>query len=178
MWKKRKIDFILNEDEFSKTIFRFYPRQSSCHSFGDEPPNNWNNVYKVYYAYSIIKQYKPDDDNETPVSYVMFEETCDECSVVDEVAVRCKLIYEGTESVTKFWFGEEYTIELLNTEITPFGDGVSWKISNNNTSIYKIEMFDYCGKGFRFWLDKNKLKAFGEYLLECCEYMLAHGDPI
>ena len=42
-----------------------------------------------------------------------------------------------------------------------------------------------CGDGFseaktmmKAPSEKDKLKAFGEYLSECCEYMLAHGDPI
>ena len=34
-------------------------------------------------------------------------------------------------------------------------------------------MVIHCGP-----LGKDKLKAFGEYLSECCEYRLAHGDPI
>ena len=39
-------------------------------------------------------------------------------------------------------------------------------------------MWDFDNTGYRFTLEKNELKAFGEYLNECCEYMLAHGDPI
>ena len=61
MGKKRKIDFVLRESDTSKLIFRFYPRRSSCHSFGDEPPKDWNDVYKVYYSYSIIQVYKEDN---------------------------------------------------------------------------------------------------------------------
>ena len=34
------------------------------------------------------------------------------------------------------------------------------------------------GIGYRFNLNKKRLKEFGEYLNSCCEYMLAHGDPI
>jgi hypothetical protein len=60
MNKKRKIDFIIKEDKFDKIVFRFYPRLSSCHSFGDEPPKSWNNVYKVYYYYKILNIYKED----------------------------------------------------------------------------------------------------------------------
>ena len=51
MSKKRKIDFVLEESDTAKLIFRFYPRRSSCHSFGDEPPKDWSDVYKVYYSY-------------------------------------------------------------------------------------------------------------------------------
>lgn len=48
---KRKIDFILRNDEgFYKDIFRFYPRSTFVHSFNDNPPKNWDEVYKVYYS--------------------------------------------------------------------------------------------------------------------------------
>ena len=52
--KVEHIDFIIKEDEYEKIIFRFLPRESHCHSFSDEPPTCWRNVYKVYYAYEII----------------------------------------------------------------------------------------------------------------------------
>ena len=43
---------------------------------------------------------------------------------------------------------------------------------------YKFTLFDYFDKGYRFRIDQENMKAFGEYLLGCCEFMLAHGDPI
>ena len=40
MSKKRKIDYIIEQSDDERLIFRFYPRKSSCHSFGDEPPKS------------------------------------------------------------------------------------------------------------------------------------------
>ena len=54
MYKKRNIDFVLYEDEDKILTFRFYPRQSSCHSFDDKLPIKWEEVYKVYYSYSVF----------------------------------------------------------------------------------------------------------------------------
>lgn len=55
---KRKIDFILRNNEgFYKDMFRFYPRSTSVHSFNDNPPKNWDEVYKVYYSWAILRQY-------------------------------------------------------------------------------------------------------------------------
>lgn len=172
MSKKRKIDFVLRESDTSKLIFRFYPRQSSCHSFGDEPPKDWSDVYKVYYSYSIIRVYKEDNWYKT-----LFNCRCDECSIIDEIAERCKLLAEGKTVFKGEHNGEEYTIKLLNNEVHPFGMGTSWMISRRN-NIYEFRLFDWDDIGYRFCLKKDKLKAFGEYLSECCEYMLAHGDPI
>lgn len=175
MWKKRKMDFIISEDKYSKIIFRFYPRQSSCHGFGDEPPKDWSGVYKVYYSYKIIKVWKDDNDY-----MVLFDSGVDECSIIDEIANRMKLISEGTivyRGTTKD--NEEFSIRLLNNEVFPFGDGVSWNIQRiRRTNKYSIMLFDSWNKGYRFVITIDKMKEFAKFLEECCEYMLAHGDPI
>lgn len=175
MSKKIKIDFILHEDEYETIIFRFRPRQSSCHSHNDKPPMSWDQVYKVYYSYSVIKKYK-DGDRST----ILFNCSCDECSVIDEVAVRCLYLVNGQSSVdVKHPLTDEnYTIQLLNNEIHPCGYGVHWDIKHLYENQYSISMFDWDGVGYRFYLNLKKMKEFGEYLNECCEYMLAHGDPI
>lgn len=171
MYKKRNIDFVLYEDEDEILVFRFYPRQSSCHSFDDKLPTKWEDVYKVYYSYSIFTMSK--EDNE---ARVLFECGYDECSVIDEVAVRIALIVDGKRSVT---LDNGRFIELINNEVYPMGYGVSWEIKECRTpNKYKIVMWNWDDTGYRFTLEKDKLKAFGEYLNECCEYMLAHGDPI
>lgn len=174
MNKKRKIDFTLYEDKEEIVVFRFYPRQSSCHSFGEEPPKNRNEVYKVYYSYKIFRRWKEDNSAE-----ILFDSYCDECSAIDEVAVRIKHIVNGEKSVTVKHLGEDFTIELLDNEIYSFGDGISWIISEcRKEGSYQVILWNSEDKGYRFFADKETLKKFGEYLTECCEYMLAHGDPI
>lgn len=174
MRKKRKIDFILYEDDDEILVFRFYPRSSNCHSFNDVPPTNWKQVYKVYYAYSIFRRFK--DDNFTEV---LFECYCDECSIIGDIANRIRLITDGLKKITRVFEGREYIIELLNTEVYPTGDGVSWRINEcRNPGSYEIILWKYNDTGYRFYLGKDELREFGEYLNECCEYMLAHGEPI
>ena len=178
MSKKRKIDYIIEQSDDEHLIFRFYPRQSSCHSFGDEPPKDWNDVYKVYYSYAIIKQWKFESEDQWE-SKRMFYENCDECSVIDEVGERCLLLADGVE-VFKRNDGKE--IQLLNQCILPFGMGTNWTIIKNMrfdlSTYYTFTLFDYSNKGFRFNVEEKDIRSFGEYLLGCCEYMLAHGDPI
>lgn len=188
MKKKRKIDFVLEDNEFDdeRLIFRFYPRQSSCHSFGDELPKAWSDVYKVYYSYAVIKQWKFNPEDQWK-SEIMFREECDECSIIDEIGRRCLLLSEGIE-VYEREDGKE--IQLLDQKIYPFGMGTEWIIhkyvrssfnwdeGEPDITYYTFVLFDYFDKGFKFTLEEKDIKAFGEYLLECCEYMLAHGDPI
>lgn len=175
MNKVSKIDFILHEDEYETIVFRFRPRQSSCHSHNNKPPTSWNGVYKVYYSYSIFKVSKDNIRSE-----LLFNCSCDECSVIDEVAARCLYLANGQTSVDVTYplTGETRTIQLLNNEMHPCGYGVHWDIEHLYENFYSISMFGWDGKGYRFSLSQKKLKEFGEYLNECCEYMLAHGDPI
>lgn len=175
MYKKRKIDFILYEDDYGKLIFRFYPRQSSCHSFNDEPPKSWKEVYKVYYNYGIIKQYK--ECSKCIESVVLFHSDCDECSIIDKVSARIKLITEGNKTIIRTWRNEEYMIDLFEEKF-PLGMGVSWKINEHKGDMYTVEMFNWNDVGYRFCLNKDRLKKFGEYLKYCCEYMLSVGEPI
>lgn len=203
MGKKRKIDFVLEEDEYYKIVFRFYPRQSSCHSFGDEPPKNHDDIYKVYYYYRILRFWKEDDGSIDRDYDVLFDAGCDECSIIDEIGHRCLLLANG-EEVYKRKDGIE--IQLLNQRIYPFGMGVEWIISKHVCTYddiddgdlqncenmeeimgymkefrkvyYTFMLFEWCNRGFKFTLEEKDVKAFGEYLLGCCEYMLAHGDPI
>ena len=178
MKKKRKIDFILEDNEFKKVVFRFYPRQSSCHSFGDEPPKDYNNIYKTYYYYKIIKTYKGEDEH---FHVVLFDSSCDECSMIREVAFRLKYLSEGKKKVEVKYHDDTYTVKLLDTDIRTFADCLWWKISEwqkGKKGSYKFELFRYDDVGYRFWLSKEKAYKFGENLNECCEYMLAHGDPI
>lgn len=174
--KRKHIDFIIYEDVDERLVFRFYPRKSKCHSFNDEPPHCWKEVYKVYYAYSVFKIYKYDN-----IVKFLFGCDCDECSVIDEIAAIIPLICEGkTKIAHPVLTTERYVeIELLDREVFPIGDGVSWIIRNvKQSGNYEIIMWKYNDVGYRFYLDKTKLKDFGLYLQKCCEYMLKHGEPI
>lgn len=183
MSKKRKIDYILHQNKNTRTIFRFYPRQSACHSFNDDPPKSWSDVYKVYYSYKIIKQWKFDPADQWK-SETVFSESCDECSIIDEIAERCLLLADGHETFER---EDGEIIQLLDKEVFPFGMGTSWKITKNETYDhddnvkhirYTFTLFDYFGKGYRFMLPQENIRSFGEYLKKCCEYMLAYGEGI
>jgi len=173
MYKQRHIDFIIFEDEDEKIIFRFYPRQSSCHSFGANPPKDWNDVYKVYYHYRIFKLWKDDGFSEE-----LFDSYCDECSEIGEVSCYIKYLMEGKKSITINHDGTDYKIKFLDNEILPCGDGVSWVIHHCRREWYEIFLWNASDIGYRFRLTKTKMKEFGEYLNSCCEYMLSHGNPI
>ena len=173
MKKKHRIDFTLYENDYSKIIFRFRPDLSNCHSFGDEPPKSWDGVYKVYYYYEIIQKYT-DEDKER---IVLWKSGCDECSIISEVAYRIPLILEGKKKVEIEYADAKFTINLFN-EMFPSGDGVFWKIDKLSKDNYQLAMWNSNEVGYRFHLYREQLQKFGEYLKECCEYMLAHGDPI
>lgn len=163
MEKVRYINFILVKDEFSKLIFRFLPQLSSCHSFYDTPPKSWAEVYKVYYAYEIVEQWIEDDEHREDL---LFSTTFDECSIIDRVA-------NFIENFEEWSFDHE--------TFTPIGDGVQWKVrkdSFKNQQGFAFELWKHCGMGYRMFLPEEKCIAFAKFINDCCEYMLAHGEPI
>lgn len=173
MKKKHRIDFILHENDYSKIIFRFRPNISNCHSHNDNPPKSWEEVYKVYYYYEIIQKYTVEDKERI----VLWKSGCDECSIISEVAYRIPLILEDKKKIEVEYADAKLTINLFN-EMIPCGDGVCWKIDKLSKDNYQLSIWNSNNVGYRFTLNKQKTKEFGEYLKECCEYMLAHGDPI
>lgn len=150
------LDFILKERDYGDTVFRFLPRKSHCHGFRDKPPKKWSEVYKVYYSYKVFF-----------MDEILFEERCDECSIIDAVAHACKKLSKKDEP------------KFLTTYI-PCGTGTTWKIEkiNNEDLFYEIAIFKFNGIGYRFTLDREQLGEFGEYLEFCCEYMLEHSEGI
>lgn len=173
MKKKHRIDFTLYENNYFKIIFRFRPDRSSCHSNNDIPPKTWNEVYNVYYYYEIIQKYNNEDKELT----VLWKSGCDECSVINEVASRIPLILDGKKTVETECANTKFTIKLFD-EIIPFGDGVCWKIDKISKDNYQLSMWNSNEIGYRFHLYREQMQKFSEYLKECCEYMLTHGDPI
>lgn len=95
---KRKFDFILNKNKFHQDIFRFYPRLSSVHSFNDAPPKSWDEVYKVYYYWAIIRRHFDDNGKiESESSQILFQMHCDECSRIQELSESIKYVEEDTD---------------------------------------------------------------------------------
>ena len=165
---KRKLDFVIAEDDMNRKIFRFYPYRSHCHGFYDAPPKKWEEVYKVYYAYAILLQWKDNEGNIEPESTdVLFDVRCDEGSQIGTTGYICEHLEECKNE--------------LNKEIYPCGDGISWKIEKFegvSVNIYSINLWDINGVGCKFNLYEKEMNPFGEYLSSCCEYMLKHSEGI
>lgn len=163
---KRKLDFVLSEDDMTRKIFRFYPYRSHCHGFHDDTPKTWKEVYKEYYAYAILLQWKDDNGNiESESTDVLFDARCDGGSVIDTIGYIC-----------------EHLEECKHEDVYPFSpDGVTWrieKLKETSLNIYSISLWDSFGVGCRFSLCEEEMKPFGEYLNKCCEYMLKHSEGI
>ena len=190
--RKRKMDFVLYEDEFCRFIFRFYPRLSHCHSFDEEPPKTYQDIYKVYFNYAIICQYLVDGKLES--SEQIWNSDCDECSIIDEIAYICSKISDNIFTETKtIYNGEEHTFNYLDQFFCP-GDGIDWKINkverynhwNKNGEILKepeiYHNFEFLmrkenGVSYIFELSPERTREFGKFLQGCCDYMLKHGEP-
>ena len=162
---KRNIDFRIRDDEMERITLRFRPRLSHVHGFGDTPPKKWEEVYKTYFCYDIIRRWK----DEYSSSEVMYYEPFDECSALNEVSYIIGGIITG--------------FEFERTLAHPFGDGTSWEIEKFNcpgkTDYVRFTLFQsYTSKGYRFSLPVDRLQEFKKTLDYYLEYMLQHSEGI
>ena len=166
---KRKFDFILNKNKFHQDIFRFYPRLSSVHSFNDAPPKSWDEVYKVYYYWAIIRRHFDDNGKiESESSQILFQMHCDECSRIPELSESIKYVMETGETFNYPTFGQ------------PAGD---WYIAREeswrNGYKYVFRVFDnWTNVGYQFELNKAEALKFCDYLDAINDYALQHGKGI
>lgn len=166
---KRKFDFLISKDDgFDKKILRFYPKQSTVHGFGDEPPTTWKGVYKTYMTFSVLL-YDECWDNEgcyeTP--YELFSYYRDEGEGL-------RTLREILKEIITNDCKEEYTI-------TPFGDGIDWEIKQRKgrPDMYTFTMINSAtGLCYRFNLNLDNIKEFNNVLNDFLEYMLKNSVGI
>lgn len=168
---KKRIDYIFDEDDYERKIFRFYPRRSHVHGFGEKCPQSWNEVYKVYYAWAIIHQFKFDEGAEAEwESYTVFTMDCDECSALGDIP------YE----IMKLKIGEK-------TNFGAMGDGAEWDIKyceGNKYFIYSKPYYaftvwnNFTNQGYRFDLSPEEVQQFSKYIEYIQNYMIEHSEPI
>lgn len=166
---KRNIDFTIVENEDWKTVLRFYPKDSSVHSFDEERPKNWDEVYKTYMTFSILHYCKDRDTNgrlkEQPK--IIFT------SYMEEGDSLLYLRYELNRIL------EKKPKKSCRAIIYPFGLGTEWHIEKHRKSkTYKIEIWNENNEGYRFNLSFEGIAKFYEVLDYFLEYMLKHSQPI
>lgn len=163
---KKRIDFIFDESDNSRKLLRFYPEQSHVHGFDDNCPQSWDEVYKVYYAWSVIHQFR-DDKNSKWKAHTVFEMSCDENSVLGDIPLETKSLKIGEE-----------------TSFRPMGYGADWVIKYHKGSRYFKPYYNFTvwkratNQGYRFDLSPKDTTRFIEYIEFVQEYMLAHSEPI
>lgn len=97
----KTFEFVLKEEKYYKYIFRFIPEDTHVHGFEEETiPTSWEEVYKVYYSYIIVRQ-----DLENNIEEIMFNDSaCDECSVVPDIVWGIKQIIQDKKSIEYTFF--------------------------------------------------------------------------
>ena len=157
-------DFVLFEDEDYRIVFHFFTRDSHCHSFNDDPPKSWNEVYKVYYSWSITDELL-DNADEVMESDVLFDIPWDECSRLTELPFYIRDMIQNMRE---------------NTYLAPLGQPASeWHIDRiaNDTLLFTV-WEDPTDVGYRFRLTDDTAEEFAQFLDEVNQYMLEHGEGI
>lgn len=157
---KRKMDFILRNDEsFYKDVFRFYPQSISVHSFNDNPPKNWDEVYKVYYSWAILRKYNYGKTQR------LFDLPWDEGSGIPNLSNAIKYVIETKKDFVMRGIGQ------------PSGD---WYIYyktyyslDGDTNYLEFHVFNsFTNQGYKFILTIDECNKFCEYLNKINTYAL------
>lgn len=170
---KRKFDFILVENRIYRDILRIYPNNTYIHSFDDNLPETWDDVYKVYYSFAIIRQYF-DDNNKNIVDYsdILLDMHVDECSIIPNLSQFILYVIDTGETYDYPTLGQPaaewkiekktYTIQevSLNEEIFEFRENYNFSVFNNWTN-----------QGYRFSFDKDTTLLFCDWLNKVNEYL-------
>lgn len=172
---KQKFDFVLYDCKYYRDVFRFYPRRTHVHGFYDNSPDTWDEVYKVYYSWAIIRQYYDDsDEHNIKNSRVLFDMSCDECSMVPNLSGIIKNVLDTGEIFDYPTHGE------------PAGD---WIIEKDLYLNYYFDEYceEYCrfkvfnsstDQGYRFSLNKEETLKFCDWLDMINQYALKHSEGI
>lgn len=159
MKKEKNFGFLLKKDEYETIGFRFFPKQSHVHGFGSTCPKAWEEVYKVYYSWSIVA---------TDCGERSSFDVWDECSVLGDVA----------ELITEFAAADAPDSKTLRA----FGDGADWDIDYFVNRDCNIRRFHFGvwkhNRGFRFSLEREDALRFAAFIRKVQTYMLNHSEPI
>ncbi len=165
---KKKLDFIIESDGCERTVFRFYPRSSRVHGFDETCPTSWDAVYKVYYTWAIIRQYRWSEGNNWGDTEILFDMYRDECSALTYLA----------DEIRALPLDEDVSVPS-------FGDSL-WDIKFSSGdrekkihSYFKFAVWNRgTGQGYRFYLSRKNTRKFVKYLDYVQQYMLEHSVPI
>ena len=178
------MDFVLNPEGFwnEQLIFRFYPHCSHMHSFGDEPPEHFGQVYKVYYSWAILKRIVGLDEDLLSKTEVVFKMGWDECSALfglEDVVKYCsddsQPYYEEYKTMSP---GQPGSVWEFQRQKRCVWDGAELSESPENDVVEFSVWNNYTSQGYRFYLRVDKAREFAEYIGKVNQYMLEHGEPI
>ena len=189
--KEKHIDFIIEKTDDHIVKMRFYPQHSHCHGFYETPPKDWNEVYKVYYSWSILESHKgfiKDDEMWTAFEPV-FEMKWDECSAITYLPDTIEWILKKKKNfyrlptlgqpgsdwdfryiktcASKIYFDEQERGYLTNVVRTPENDVLEITVVNNCTQ-----------QAYHFLLTIDETQKFVSYLKKINQHMLENGEPI
>lgn len=163
---KEKIDFILNEENGERLIFRFFPKKSKV-EFAEGYNKDWSNIWNIIYDWKIIKQIKRNKRYRSQTIYHhLYDTSCleDLPDAINEIIENKEKVYLDCERIAK--------IEETDWILT-----YNKKSSNIDFKIYEHHLFDDGGeKYFLFSLPIDKAKDFASYIDNTVNYLIENSE--
>lgn len=168
---KETMDFIIDENESWKTVFRFYPKTSKAYNDNGTIPATINEAKWFDVSFEIFNDWGEDSEPQ-----MLFKPDLDCRSAIDQAWAAIGLISGGKEVYRyKDKDGKRKSVKLLNRRMDPYETGVSWEISKSKVAEpprYSIEMWDEWERGCRIHFDHERFSKFADFLEECFKELL------
>ena len=182
MSKIRHLDFMIREDEDLRIKFRFYPRSSHMHSFDENPPKTFKEVYKVYYAWCIMVSHKYSWEEEWDPYERVFNMYCDECSALEYLRYSIQEVIAGAKDtdtvMTMGQPGSDWELSYRRGSSWPDYETGDIHHDPEKDRLHVNVWNNWTECGYRFSMSVDKAKGFVKYLDDINQYMLEHGEPI
>ena len=152
----RHHDFELLDSKDHRIILRIYEFGTSIYGYSNMKPKIAPEVYKVYYDWKILYQEKDLYNGHVIDTKTMFE-MWDECSVLFDMDKYIKTILKDKKE-----HAEAYSLGYP-ASIWEFD-----KVKDAKETFYKYYKFTVWNRpfnqGYQFWLSKEKMIEFAEWL--------------
>lgn len=181
MSKLQHMDFLLKKNEYSCIKIRFYPQKSHMHSFNDDPPLNYNEVYKVYYSWGILEAINNYSNERGRGCKKVFTFDYDENSALSclDQAIKHVIRYKNKKMVLQSVGQPGSNWNIYYNKYYGYSEDDFEEIHIPQMDYLVFEVWNNCSnQGYKFDLSVETAKEFSDFISDVNKHMLENGEPI
>ena len=135
------------------------------HSFNENPPKSFDDVYKVYYSWRITRGEK-DEFGRNANQHSVFSMPVDECSALEHLEYDINdMLEQKKKKIDVFSFGQPGSMWTIIYHPHRIFSDDGEEIIDEENGVLLFQVFDnYTNAGYRFDLEVKEAKALSKLL--------------